>query len=102
MRSKDAKLKSLRRPRKVSCGFAEVKTGAAGLIVPTLRKSRRVGQPLYTRCQKSPGQPSISFKRRESFYTARRFKTNTASWRRQRFFPPTKGMVAACFIHNAN
>ena len=43
-----------------------------------------------------------SVKRRESFYTARRFKTNTASRHSHRFFPPTKGMVAACFIHDAN
>ncbi len=33
-------------PRRLSCGFAEVKTGTAGRIVPTLRKSRRVGQPV--------------------------------------------------------
>ena len=43
-----------------------------------------------------------SVKRRESFYTASRSKVNTAPRRSHRFFPPTKGMVAACFIHDAN
>jgi len=53
-----------KRARARPLGFVEIKIGATGCIVPTLRNPRRVGQPvMYFSPEDRTGQPPIMDRR---------------------------------------